>query len=90
MATLHKIILLKRDPQDKNIVTHLNSEEALQYMLDHNFCNPHQLVRDERKIELRKHFFRKLFEQTDVYLVNTTDTPQVTQEKIRSFLSLQK
>ena len=23
MATLHKIILLKRDPQDKNIVTHL-------------------------------------------------------------------
>ncbi len=90
MATLHKIILLKRDPQDSNIVTHLNSEEALNYMADNNFCNPHQLVRDERKIELRKDFFRKLFEQTDVYLVNTTETPQATQEKIRSVLYLRK
>lgn len=90
ITTLQKIILLKRDPQDKNIVTHLNSEEALKYMLDHNFCNPHQLVRDERKIELRKNFFKKLFEQTNVYLVNTTETPQNTQEQIRNLLFLKK
>jgi hypothetical protein len=90
ITTLQKIILLKRDSQDKNIVTHLNSAEALKYMLDHNFCNPHQLVKDERKIELRKNFFQKLFEQTDVYLVNTTGTPQETQDEIRSFLSLNK
>ncbi len=56
MATLHKIILLKRDPADKNIVTALNAEEGVQYLLAHNFCNPHQLVKDNRKIELEQTF----------------------------------
>ena len=86
MATLHKIILLKREPQDKNIVTQLSSTEASKFMLERDFCNPHQLVKDERKMELRKNFFSKLFEQTEVYLVNTTGTPQETQNEIRRFL----
>jgi hypothetical protein len=90
MTTMHKIILLKRDPQDSNIVTHCTADEALAFMLDRNFCNPHQLVRDNRKIELRKTFFRKLFEQTDVFLVNTTGTPQATQEEIRKAVYLKK
>jgi len=54
----------------------------------HDFCNPHQLVRDNRKIELRKNFFRRYFEQTDVYLVNTIGTPQATQAEIRALLSV--
>ena len=82
--------MLKRDKTDSNIVTHCTADEALNYMVEHNFCNPHQLVRDERKIELRKNFFRRLFEQTDVYLVNTTGTPQQTQNEIRKVLSLKK
>jgi hypothetical protein len=90
IATMRKIFLLKRDAQDKNIVTKLTAEEALQYMLAHDFCNPHQLVRDNRKIELRKDFFRRYFEQTDVYLVNTTGTPQATQTEIRTILSVKK
>jgi hypothetical protein len=88
MATLHKIILLKRDRQDPNLVTSLDVDTALHYMVEHNFCNPHQLVRDERKLELRTNFFQKLFEQTDVYLVNTTGSPQETQEAIRKLLPL--
>jgi hypothetical protein len=90
MATVQKIILLKRDPSDKNIVTTLNVEEALQYMLAHNFCNPHQLVKDNRKIAVRTNFFRRLFEQTDTYLVNTTGSPHETQDEIRAVLSLKK
>jgi hypothetical protein len=90
MATLHKIFLLKRDPQDKNVVASLNVNESLQFMLERSFCNPHQLVRDNRKIELRKDFFRRLFEQTEVYLVNTTGTPQATQEEIRRILAAKK
>ncbi len=88
MTTMKKIILLKRDPQDKNIVTALNADEALQYVVARDFCNPHQLVRDNRKIELRKDFFRRYFGQTEVYLVNTTGTPQATQAEIRQILSL--
>jgi hypothetical protein len=41
MATLHKVILLKRDSSDKNIVTTLGAEEAVQYLVSQNFCNPH-------------------------------------------------
>jgi hypothetical protein len=90
MTTMKKIILLKRDPQDKNIVTAMTAEEALEYLVVHDFCNPHQLVRGNRKIELRKDFFRRYFGQTDVYLVNTTGTPQATQAEIRQILSLKK
>jgi hypothetical protein len=32
------------------------SVRTLQYMLPHDFCNPHQLVRANRKIEVRKDF----------------------------------
>jgi hypothetical protein len=90
MTTIHKIILLKRDPKDINIVTALKTDQALQYLLENNFCNPHQLVRDDRKIELRTNFYRKFLSQSDVYLVNTTGTPQETQNRIRVLLSLKK
>jgi hypothetical protein len=88
MVTLKKIILLKRDPQDTSIVHSLEVADALRYMIEHDFCNPHQLVLDERKLALRTDFFERLFEKTDVYLVNTTGTPQDTQGAIRTLLSL--
>jgi hypothetical protein len=90
LTTMNKIILLKKDAQDKNIVTALGADEALQYMVSNDFCNQHQLVRDDRKFELRKEFFRKFFSQTEVYLVNTIGTPQETQAKIREILSIKK
>ncbi len=88
LTTMKKIILLKRDTEDKNIVTPLSPEEALAYLLANDFCNPHQLVRDNRKIDLRKDFFKRYFAQTDVYLVNTTGTPQSTQKAIREVLGV--
>ena len=90
MTTLKKVIMLKRDPADKKIVTPMNVEEAVQYLLAHNFCNPHLLVKDQRKTAVRTNFFRKLFEQTEVYLVNTTATPHETQDEIRKVLSFKK
>jgi hypothetical protein len=88
MTTMKKIILLKRDYEDKRVVMHLSADEALRYLVEHEFCNPHQLVRDDRKIELRKDFFRRYCGQTEVYLVNTTGTPQETQSEIRRILSV--
>jgi hypothetical protein len=90
LTTMKTIFLLKRDVSDNNIVTPLKPDEALQYLVTHDFCNPHQLVRDNRKTELRKDFFRRLFSKTDIYLVNTTGTPQETQTKIREILSVKK
>ncbi|MCW3999699.1 MAG: hypothetical protein NWE93_05630 [Candidatus Bathyarchaeota archaeon] len=90
MATIHKIIMLKRDPSDPKIVTAMDTEEALEYLLANNFCNPHQLVQDERKMQLRTDFFRRFFNQSSVYLVNTAGTPQQTQNEIRKVLGLKQ
>ena len=90
MATLHNIILLKRDPSDKQIITQLSVKEALNYMSTHDFCNPHQLVRDKRKLELRTNFFERVFENCRVHLINTIGTPQQTQAEIRKLLRLKE
>lgn len=86
MTTMQRIILLKRDPADKKIVAELTEKEALEYLLAHNFCNPHQLVTDKRKMELRRHFFRQYFKQTTFHMVNTTLPPQETQRRIREIV----
>jgi len=88
LTTMKEIVLLKRDPTDKKIVTDLTPKEALRHMLANDFCNPHQLVRDNRKLQLRKDFFCRYFQQTKVHLVNTTGTPQETQQKIRELVAL--
>jgi hypothetical protein len=90
LTTMKKIILLKREPADKIVRRKLGSNDALNYLLEHDFCNPHQLVKDKRKTELRTRFFHELFEQSQVYMVNTTGTPQKTQLVIRQLLSISK
>ena len=88
MTTLKKIIILKRDRDDRRIVKELDADEALSYISERDFCNPHQLVRDNRKTKLRTDFFQRLFKQTSIHLVNTTGSPQDTQKEIRQILSL--
>jgi hypothetical protein len=87
MTTMRKIIFLKRDRSDPKIVTHLSSKEALEYVVTHDFCNPHQLVRDERKLKLRTDFFAANLQQTDNNHVNTTGSPQQTQDEIRKIIA---
>ncbi|MEM4733181.1 MAG: aldolase [Candidatus Bathyarchaeia archaeon] len=71
MATLKKAILLKRDPKDKAIFKKLSPKEASSYIESVDFCNPHMLVKDERKTNLRKNFFKDLFNSLETYIVNT-------------------
>jgi hypothetical protein len=82
MLTLRKVIMLKRDPGDPRVAQRLSPEDGLDYLLENDFCNPHQLVKDERKMKIRKDFFKNLFEVNDVYMVNTTQTPMETHEEI--------
>jgi hypothetical protein len=86
MTTMQEIILLKRDPEDRNIVTRLTEKQALQYLLANNFCNPHQLVTDQRKLNLRKDFFHQYLKQTSIHMVNTINPPQETQRRIREII----
>ena len=86
MTTLRKIILLKREAGDKRIARKISPSEGLEYLVENDFCNPHQLVRDERKKKLRKNFFEKLLGQTEVYLVNTVKPPLETHRAIAKLI----
>jgi hypothetical protein len=83
MTTMYKVILLKRDPNDNRIARRLDVEEAMNYLVANDFCNPHQLVKDQRKVNLRTEFFRRFLEQCEVHMVNTTGPPLATQEIIK-------
>jgi hypothetical protein len=87
MTSMREIILLKSDPSDHRIVIDVSQKEALEYLVENNFCNPHHLVKDQRKLDLRKGFFRRLFEKANVHLVNTTPPPRETQQKIRGLVT---
>src|SRR4030066_1186836 len=71
MTTLKKAILLKRDAEDETIVRKFSPEEAMRYIESVDFCNPHMLVKDERKLELRKQFFKEFFASLEIHVVNT-------------------
>jgi hypothetical protein len=83
MTALYHVLLLMRDPSDPRVVRDLGKGEALDYLLQHDFCNPHQLVRDARKQRLHERFFRELLERTEVHMVNTVLSPEETQREIR-------
>lgn len=82
-TVLQKVILLKRDPSDEKLARRLGTHEALEYLVDNDFCNPHQLVRNMRKNELRVDFFEKLLSSVECWMVNTTSPAAQTQQLIR-------
>lgn len=82
-TTMSKIIFLKRDYSSEDIVVELDKNESVDYMIKNNYCNPHLLVRDERKEKLRQDFLKKYFSITENYLVNTILEPTETQKRIR-------
>lgn len=88
MTSLHHVLLLQRDLEDARVVWDIGPEEALEYLEAHDFCNPHQLVRGERKMALRSNFFRQLLARTEVHMVNTILPPQDTQHEIQRALGL--
>ncbi|MCX8170158.1 MAG: hypothetical protein N3D72_03610 [Candidatus Methanomethyliaceae archaeon] len=82
VTRIEKIFLLKRDYNDPKIIRELNSDEALSLLIKNDFYNPHNLVKDERKTNLRREFFIKLLNMTEKFLVNTVEPPKVVQEEI--------
>jgi len=81
-STLKSVILLERNRENPPF-RKLLIEEALNYMLETDFCNPHQLIRDKRKLNLRRSFFRELFSKLDIYMLNTVETPKKSLDRIK-------
>jgi len=85
-TSMSVVILLKRDREDPNIVTEMSAEDALAYLESNDFCNPHQLIRDEASISLRREFFRRYLSECSVFMVNTVCPAEETQENIRRII----
>jgi adenylate kinase family enzyme len=82
-SNLKTVILLERVDGHPPI-REVKTEEALKFMIDKDFCNPHQLVRNKRKENLRTEFFKELFSKVDVYILNTVETPQESLDRIKT------
>jgi len=85
MTTLRHVIMLRRDPKEGLIET-LEPNDAWDYLKANDLCNPHQMVRSDRKMAIRERFFKKFFGNSSVNLVNTTGTPDETQRIIRDIV----
>ncbi len=85
-SSVSVIILLKRDKEDPAIERRLGVDEALEYLESHDFCNPHQLVRGERDLALRREFFKRYLSECAVFMVNTVCTAEESQERIRKLI----
>ena len=81
-STLMSVVLLERDTNHPPFKK-LELEEAMKFMKEKDFCNPHQLVKDNRKFKLRYNFFREVFSKLDVYLLNIIETPEQSLERIK-------
>ncbi len=86
LTTLKKAILLRRDEGERWVFNKLSAEEATRYIEVNDFCNPHLLVKDERKTDLRRKFFRQLFDALEVYMVNTANPISQSHEAIKEIL----
>jgi hypothetical protein len=82
LTTMKRVFLLKRDASDQKIVSEITKEEALDLLVRNDFYNPHQLIRDDRKLALRTEFFRNLLEKSRVYIANTSQPPTIVQDSI--------
>ena len=85
-TVIKKTVLIKRDPSDKTILRKISVDEAIDYLVKNNFCNPYQMVKDERKLALRTEFFRRMLSSTEVYLFNTHESIEKTHEEIRKIV----
>ncbi|MCK9152493.1 hypothetical protein [Methanobacterium alcaliphilum] len=84
-STLKSIILLERNPANIPF-KEMDIEEAIQYMKETDYCNPHQLIRDERKYNLRMQFFQEIFSKMEVYLLNTIESPLESLNQINNLI----
>jgi len=81
-SALSLTVLLTRDRKLPPLKK-LTPKEALAFMLKNDFCNPHQLVRSRGKMEKRKEFFRDFFSRAPVWLLNTTETPEQSLDRLK-------
>ena len=86
LTTLQTVIILKRDPSQRETVREMEPSLALGILEENDYFNPHLLVKNDFKRRLRSNFFGKLLARARVYEVNTKGTPEESQMAIGELL----
>jgi len=84
-SDLRLTVILRRET-GKEVLKKLNPDKAVAYMMENDFCNPHQLVRTKAKLAKRKAFFKELFGRAPVYLLNTIEKPDESLERLKKLI----
>ncbi|MEK6979106.1 MAG: hypothetical protein AABW86_02700 [Candidatus Micrarchaeota archaeon] len=84
-SVMQAIVLLTRE-KGKQPFAKLTAMQAVAFLKKNDFCNPHQLRRDKKKMKTRAQFFSELFSRVPVYLLNTIETPKESLERIKGIL----
>jgi hypothetical protein len=78
-------VFLERNPGDE-VFYEMGVNEAIDYLMAHNFCNPHMLISDERKVGIRKRFFKDFFERTNIFMLNTIESPEESLSRLKELI----
>jgi hypothetical protein len=89
-TTLRNIIILKRDSKDPEVCKELDMKEALKILESNNYFNPHLLVQNKFKRNLRNEFFKALLKVSKANIVNTIKSPEESQKIIGQLLEIEK
>jgi hypothetical protein len=86
LTTLENVILLTRNRQEREMKRELEPSEALRALEDNGYFNPHLLVRNDFKDNVRRRFFAALLSRTGIWQINTVGSPEDSQRLIRECL----
>ncbi len=89
-TSMRYVILLKRDRSDDRTHFRMSAEEACDYLMSNDLCNPHQLIRDDCRMSLRRAFFERYLSECEVFMVNTISDARETQRMIRGIIGGEK
>ena len=84
-ADIHKLILLRRD-RKKPVVERLKPEQAIKYLVQNDFFNPHIIHHNGWKTKVRKSAFVELLKRCDIILLNTIETPKKSLARVVEFI----
>jgi adenylate kinase family enzyme len=88
-TTIDVIILLRRE-KGKDVIQKLSVDAAVRYMEANDYCNQHLLQHNAWKKKVRRIAFRKLFKSSEVWLINTVESPQQTLSRICEITGVEK
>lgn len=86
-SVMQAVVLLTREKGEPPF-RKMSAKAAVAFLKKNDFCNPHQLRRDAKKVKARGTFFGELFLRVPVYLLNTIETPKQSLERIKGILGV--